>query len=58
LDTEAIKALNSPIKAQTAKETKTEAEQRIKKESLAKENANEQVNALLSFKESLVKGMN
>ena len=52
-----MKALNLPIRLQKGKETKVEAENRVKKEMKAKENAFEQINALMTFKESLVNGI-
>ena len=56
LDQEAAIALSRPIIPQKGSETKSEAAERIKKESSAKSNALEQVNALISFKEALVNG--
>ena len=57
LDNDSMKALNLPIRLQKGKETKVEAENRVKKEMKAKENAFEQINALMTFKESLVNGI-
>eukprot|EP01041_Mallomonas_annulata_P004720 gene4720-9367_t len=54
LDTEASKSISTEIKLIKNKESKEEAKERVSRETKIRDNAYEQISALLSFKEALV----